>query len=213
MARSVLDNAFVGNTGSEFSSSSSNTTNNDYNKPVVGLDRDGVLNVDLGTYVTSPEYLQPIPNSLEAVALLRSKGHRIAVITNQGGIEKGLMTTNDVEQVHNKMLQLLGQAGCPSIDAIYYSTSSRKQDIYAKPNIGMFKRCEKEHPFIKFSKGFFVGDKLSDLKAAYKIGAKPILVRTGYGLETEKQLNKHAYKQIKKQTLVFDNLWEFAQAL
>ena len=216
MARSVLDNAFVGNTGSEFSSSSSsssNNTNNDYNKPVVGLDRDGVLNIDLGTYVTSPEYFQPIPNSLEAVALLRSKGHRIAVITNQGGIEKGLMTTNDVEQVHNKMLQLLGQAGCPSIDAIYYSTSSRKQDIYAKPNIGMFKRCEKEHSFIKFSKGFFVGDKLSDLKAAYKIGAKPILVRTGYGLETEKQLNKHAYKQIKKQTLVFDNLWEFAQAL
>jgi phosphoglycolate phosphatase-like HAD superfamily hydrolase len=54
---------------------------------------------------------------------------------------------------------------------------------------------------------------MSDLKAAHKIGAKPILVRTGYGLETEKQLNKHVYKQIKKQTLIFDNLWEFAQAL
>jgi D-glycero-D-manno-heptose 1,7-bisphosphate phosphatase len=145
--------------------------------------------------------------------LLRSKGHRIAVITNQGGIEKGLMTPGDVDQVHNKMLDLLGQAGCPSIDAIYYSASSRKNDVYAKPNIGMFKRCEKEHPYIKFSKGFFVGDKMSDLKAAHKIGAKPILVRTGYGLETEKQLNKHVYKQIKKQTLIFDNLWEFAQAL
>jgi D-glycero-D-manno-heptose 1,7-bisphosphate phosphatase len=123
------------------------------------------------------------------------------------------MTINDVEAVHIKMLELLGKAGCPSIDAIYYSVSSRKNDMYAKPNTGMFKRCEKEHPYIKFSKGFFVGDKISDLKAAYKMGAKPILVRTGYGLETEKQLNKHAYKQIKKQTLVFDNLWEFAQAL
>ena len=207
MARSVLDSAFVDSTNQEFN------VDNNYNKPVVGIDRDGVLNVDLGTYVTSPEYFQPIPNSLEAVALLRSKGHRIAVITNQGGIEKGLMTPSDVDQVHNKMLEMLGQAGCPSIDAIYYSASSRKNDMYAKPNIGMFKRCEKEHPYIKFSKGFFVGDKLSDLKAAHKMGARPILVRTGHGLETEKQLNKHAYKQIKKQTQVFDNLWEFAQAL
>ena len=209
MARSVLDSSFV---------ESNNTTqpniiNEDYNQPVIGIDRDGVLNVDLGTYVTNPMMFQPIPGSLEAVALLRSKGHRIAVITNQGGIEKGLMTPGDVDQVHNKMLDLLGQAGCPSIDAIYYSASSRKNDVYAKPNIGMFKRCEKEHPYIKFSKGFFVGDKMSDLKAAHKIGAKPILVRTGYGLETEKQLNKHVYKQIKKQTLIFDNLWEFAQAL
>jgi len=206
MARSVLDNAFVNNTNQINDSSI-------YNKPVIGLDRDGVLNVDLGTYVTTPMMFDPIPSSLEAVALLRSKGHRIAVITNQGGIEKGLMTPADVDAVNNRMLELLGQAGCPSIDAIYYSASSRKNDMYAKPNIGMFKRCEKEHPYIKFSKGFFVGDKLSDLKAAFKIGARPILVRTGYGLETEKQLNKHAYKQIKKQTLVFDNLWEFAQAL
>ena len=209
MARSVLDSSFVESNNT----TQSNIVNEDYNQPVIGIDRDGVLNVDLGTYVTNPMMFQPIPGSLEAVALLRSKGHRIAVITNQGGIEKGLMTPGDVDQVHNKMLDLLGQAGCPSIDAIYYSASSRKNDVYAKPNIGMFKRCEKEHPYIKFSKGFFVGDKMSDLKAAHKIGAKPILVRTGYGLETEKQLNKHVYKQIKIQTLIFDNLWEFAQAL
>lgn len=209
MARSVLDSSFVESNNT----TQPNIVSEDYNQPVIGIDRDGVLNVDLGTYVTNPMMFQPIPGSLEAVALLRSKGHRIAVITNQGGIEKGLMTPGDVDQVHNKMLDLLGQAGCPSIDAIYYSASSRKNDVYAKPNIGMFKRCEKEHPYIKFSKGFFVGDKMSDLKAAHKIGARPILVRTGYGLETEKQLNKHVYKQIKKQTLIFDNLWEFAQAL
>ena len=209
MARSVLDSSFVESNNT----TQPNIVSEDYNQPVIGIDRDGVLNVDLGTYVTNPLMFQPIPGSLEAVALLRSKGHRIAIITNQGGIEKGLMTPRDVDQVHNRMLDLLGQAGCPSIDAIYYSASSRKNDVYAKPNIGMFKRCEKEHPYIKFSKGFFVGDKMSDLKAAHKIGARPILVRTGYGLETEKQLNKHVYKQIKKQTLIFDNLWEFAQAL
>jgi len=208
MAKSILETGFVGNE----TSSVSNTIS--YDKFVVGIDRDGVINRDLGTYVTNPSMFDPIPGSLEAIALLRSKGHKIAIITNQGGIEKGLMSPYDVDNIHQYMLDLLGKAGCPSIDAIYYSASSRKDDMYAKPNTGMFKRCEKENPTIKFSKGVFVGDKISDLKAAEKIGAKPILVRTGYGQETEELLNKRfTHKSLKKKTLVFDNLWEVAQAL
>lgn len=182
-------------------------------KCVIGLDRDGVINRDLGTYVTDPKDFDPLPQSLEAVALLRSKGHKIAIITNQGGIEKGLMTQHNVDTVHQHMFELLGKAGCPSIDALYYSTSSRKDDMYAKPNTGMFKRCEKENPHIKFSKGFYVGDKISDLKAAVKIGARPVLVRTGYGKETEIELKKFTYKKLKKQTYIFDNLWEFAKTI
>lgn len=184
-----------------------------YTKCVIGLDRDGTINKDIGTYVTNPSAFEPIPGSLEAVALLRSKGHRVVVITNQAGIGKGLMTPQDVDKVHDYMFKLLGEAGCPSIDGLYYSTTNLKDDIYAKPNIGMFQRCEKEIPQIKFKQGFYVGDKLSDLKAAAKAGARPVLVRTGYGLETEKELSKFTYKKLKKQTYVFDNLLEFAQAL
>lgn len=180
-------------------------------KCVIGLDRDGVLNRDLGTYCFRPEDFDPIPNSMEAVSLLRKLGHKIAVITNQGGIEKNLFTTEDVDKVHDRMFELLGQAGCNSIDALYYSASSRKDDMYAKPNTGMFKRCEREYPFIKFNEGYFVGDKMSDLKAAHKMGAKPVLVRTGYGLETEQQLNKFPYREIKKRAIVFDTLWDFAK--
>jgi len=181
-------------------------------KCVIGLDRDGVLNKDLGTYVTTPENFEPIEGSLEAVAKLRSLGYKIAIITNQGGIEKGIMTQEDVEQVNYRMLELLGEAGCPSINALYYSASSRKDDMYAKPNTGMFKRCEKENPDIQFSKGYYVGDKISDLKAALKIGAKPILVRTGHGKETEELLNKRfTYKKIKKATQIFDDLVAFAE--
>lgn len=182
-------------------------------KCVIGLDRDGVINKDLGTYCTSPSQFEAIDGSLEAVAQLRRLGHKIVIITNQGGIAKGLMTPNDVDNVNNHMLDLLGQAGCPSIDAIYYSESSAKNDMYAKPNVGMFKRCQKEFPNIKFSQGFYVGDKMSDLKAAVKIGARPVLVRTGYGIETEKQLNKFTYREIKRKTYVFDDLADFANNL
>ena len=182
-------------------------------KCVIGIDRDGVINKDLFDYCYKPEDFEPIPGSLESIARLRRAGHKIVIITNQGGIEKGIYTQEDVDKTHEYMLQLLGQAGCYSIDGVYYSASSRKDDMYAKPNTGMFKKCEKEIPFIKFDQGYFVGDKMSDLKAAVKIGAKPILVRTGYGEQTEKDLDKFAYRKIKKATKIFDNLAAFVDSI
>lgn len=182
-------------------------------KCVVGLDRDGVINRDRGTYTWKVEDFEPIEGSLEAMAELRRKGHKIVVITDQGGIEKGIYTQQDVDTLHEHMLKLLGDAGCFSIDAIYYSASSRKEDPFAKPNTGMFKRCEKEFKDIKFNQGYYVGDKIKDLKAAVKMGAKPILVRTGYGTETEQELNKFAYRDLKRRTKVFDTLADFVRTL
>jgi len=183
-------------------------------KCVVGLDRDGVINVDISDYVYKIEDFEFEEGSLEAIVKLRRLGHKVAIITNQGGIEKGIYTQDDVDTIHNYMLDEFGKAGCSSIDGLYYSASSAKNDMYAKPNIGMFKRCEKEVPHVKFSKGFYVGDRIRDLKAAMKIGARPILVRTGHGKETEELINKRfTYQKIKKATKVFDNLAAFVDYL
>ncbi len=182
-------------------------------KCVIGLDRDGVINRDLGTYCWKKEDFDPIEGSLESIAALRRKGYRIVIITDQGGIEKGLYTPEDVDSLHYHMLDLLGQAGCSSIDGIYYSASSRKDDPFAKPNVGMFKKCEADQKDIKFNQGYYVGDKMKDLKAALKIGAKPILVRTGYGLETEKDLKRYAYRDIARKVKIFDNLADFVESL
>jgi D-glycero-D-manno-heptose 1,7-bisphosphate phosphatase len=155
----------------------------------------------------------PIEGSIEAIATLRSRGYRIVIITDQGGIEQGFYTPEDVDTLHLHMLDLFGQAGCPSIDAIYYSASSRKEDPYAKPNTGMFRKCERENKGIKFGQGYYVGDKMKDLKAAQRVGAKPILVRTGYGIQTEKELEKFTYRDLKRITLVYDNLAQFVDTL
>jgi D-glycero-D-manno-heptose 1,7-bisphosphate phosphatase len=183
------------------------------NKVVVGLDRDGVINRDLGTYCYSPITFEPIPGSVEAVARISANGYSIVIITDQGGIEKGIYTQEDVDLTHDYMLRLFGEAGCLGIDAIYYSASSRKEDPFAKPNTGMFKRCESEHPHIRFKGGYYVGDKMKDLKAAMNIGARPVLVRTGYGAETEKELQKFTYRKIKQRTVIFDDLAEFVESL
>ena len=183
-------------------------------KCVVGLDRDGVINKDLGTYCYRIKDFEPITGSIKAITKLRKLGHKVVIITNQGGIEKGLFSQDDVDNLHKHMFELLGEAGCQSIDGLYYSASSRKDDPFAKPNTGMFKRCEREVPHVKFSQGYYVGDKISDLKVAMKVGAKPILVRTGYGKETEELINKRfTYKSIKKRTKVFDTLLDFVNSL
>ena len=47
-----------------------------------------------------------------------------------------------------------------------------------------------------------------------KVGAKPVLIRTGHGKDTEELVNKRfSYKQIKKAMIVFDNLAAFADWL
>jgi D-glycero-D-manno-heptose 1,7-bisphosphate phosphatase len=180
--------------------------------PVIGLDRDGTINEDIGTYVTKPEDFKPIEGSLEAVKIIRDKGYDVVILTNQAGIMKGIMDAVDVDLVHNYMLELLGNIGCKSINGLYYSTTNLKDDIYAKPNTGMFKRASAEIG-VNWKNGLYVGDKISDLKAAVKAKAKPVLVRTGYGIETSKKLNTFSNKDIKKQTDIFDNLYQFAHSL
>lgn len=180
--------------------------------PVIGLDRDGTINKDIGTYVTHPRDFEPIEGSLEAIKIMRDKGYDVVILTNQAGIMKNIMTPVDVDVVHNHMLQLLGNIGCTSINGLYYSTTNLKEDVYAKPNIGMFQRAEKEIG-VNFSKGYYVGDKITDLKAAVKAKARPVLVKTGYGEETEKKLNTFAQKDLKRKTKVYNNLYEFAESL
>jgi len=180
--------------------------------PVIGLDRDGTINEDIGTYVTKPEQFKPIEGSLEAIKLIRDKGYDVVILTNQAGIYKGICDAVDVDIVHNYMMTLLGQIGCKSINGLYYSTTNLKDDIYAKPNIGMFKRAVQEVG-VDWKNGLYVGDKMSDLKAAVKAKAKPVLVKTGHGQETAKKLNTFANKDLKKQTETYDNLYQFAHSL
>ena len=74
---------------------------------VLVLDRDGVINVDLMTYVTRPEDFEPIKGSLEAIALLNKYGFKVAIATNQACIEKKIITDADLLKIHNHMEDLL----------------------------------------------------------------------------------------------------------
>lgn len=191
---------------------SPNNWPNVFPKPIIGLERDGVIIEHNSEPITQPSQVRVIPSSLEAIRSLRLKGYRVLIITQQPGISKNQLTQAQVDVVNNHLMQVFGQAGIFSIDGLYYSTSDLKEDYYAKPNTGMFERAKQEHG-VNWKEGWYVGDRYSDIKAAIKIGAKPVLVRTGMGTKTESELDTFSRKDVKKQTQVFNNLLEFANTL
>jgi D-glycero-D-manno-heptose 1,7-bisphosphate phosphatase len=183
-----------------------------FDKYTIALDRDGVL-VECADAITGPETFKPIDGSFRAVALIRSKGHKIVVLFDQPGVIQRKVTVEQVEDCNRHMLNLLGQAGCTSIDGIWYNTSSRKDDAYAKPNTGLFKHAEANSPGVKLSGGVYVGDTIDDLVMADKAGATPVLVLTGKGKKTAEMLKKPIYRMLEPKVKIFDNLLQYAESL
>jgi D-glycero-D-manno-heptose 1,7-bisphosphate phosphatase len=185
--------------------------NEKYSKPLIAIDRDGVI-IECNGNIKTPEQFLPIEGSLQAIAMIRSKGYKIAIIFDQPGISKNELSIEQVETINMHMLDLFGKAGCPSIDGILYNTSESKDDPWAKPKPLMFYRLRDEFQ-VPIKGGYYVGDRLVDAKMAEKGKLKPILVRTGKYFEDEKKLNSFSNKPLKKKTKIYNSLLEFAQAL
>ena len=167
-------------------------------KSVVGLERKDVF--------TNGDSLQYIPGALDAIRNLRLKGYKVVIIMDESG-----KTEQFVNNQNQKMMEDFGNAGIMSIDTMYYSIGTDKADPFVKPSTGMFKRCEKEFPYIKFKNGWYVGRNVNDAKAAFKIGARAILINPSK--EELKKLNSFANQKIKKKTRIFQSLQEFEKTL
>ena len=150
---------------------------------LVILDRDGVINYDSAQFIKSPEEWIPIPGSLEAIAMLNQAGFRVALATNQSGIERGLFDMATLNAIHDKMHRALAQFG-GRIDALFYCPHTADSHCNCrKPKPGMLEEISRR--FSTDLEGVpSVGDSLRDLQAGMSLGAQPILVRTGKGEKT-----------------------------
>ena len=85
---------------------------------VAFLDRDGVINQYLpGEYVRTPDELVILPGVVDAIRALNDAGWRVAMVTNQQGIGKGLMTSAELDSVHAKLVAALNAVGA-RMDAV-----------------------------------------------------------------------------------------------
>lgn len=140
----------------------------------VFLDRDGTLNEDRG-YITSPEQLVIFAGVPEALARLNQIGVQVILVTNQSAIGRGLLTTHDLQHIHQKLADLLRVHG-GRIDEVYVCPHHPDEGcLCRKPQVAMIKQAA-ERFSLDLSQCFFVGDKCSDLEAAHKAGVTGVLV-------------------------------------
>ena len=183
-----------------------------FNKPIVALDLNGLIIEDVP--LLNAQSIKIIPGVLEAIRIIRLKGHKLFILSDQPDILKGKTTQQNIDVCFQEMMKIFGQAGIFSIDGFYFNTSDLKEDEYAKPNLGMVKRAESEAAKgSKFKDGWYVGDSLIDLKYADKMGAKPILIKSGNYQQTLEQLEKFTYRELKGKTKIYNTLLEFANSL
>ncbi|MFA5158905.1 MAG: HAD family hydrolase [Candidatus Omnitrophota bacterium] len=158
-------------------------------RKVVFIDRDGVINVDLWKYVETWKEFRFEKGALEGLKALSEKGFDIFIISNQAGVGDGVFSEAAMWHVHEKMVAAMAKRGI-KIRGTRYCTHGKKGNCDCrKPKTQLFEKAVANLPFDK-EKTYYVGDKLSDIAAGKNFGIRTILVRTGYGQETEKKLTK-----------------------
>jgi D-glycero-D-manno-heptose 1,7-bisphosphate phosphatase len=146
----------------------------------VFLDRDGVLNQERGEYTFDIEDFIITKGVKTALEKLKKNNFLLIVITNQGGIAKGLYTREHVLDCHNFLQENTGYL----LDALYYSPyhPNFTESLSRKPDTLMFERA-----ISKFNidplKSWMIGDSDRDIISAEKLNIK--------GLRVNKPWEKH----------------------
>ena len=159
-------------------------------RPAVFLDRDGTLIEEAG-YLDRLERLIFYPFSVDAVRLLNRTNLAVVVVTNQAGVARGIFHESFVADAHRHVRETLARGGA-KVDGFYYCPHHPEASIEAyriacdcrKPQPGLLRRAARELQ-LDLSRSFVIGDRWHDLQAGAAVGARGILVRTGYGRTEE----------------------------
>lgn len=152
----------------------------------VFLDRDGTLNVERN-YLSDPNQLELFPGTGAALRRLSHAGYRLFVVTNQSGIGRGYYTEADMHAVNARLEERLAEAGV-RIERIYFAPEAPDQPSRGRKPSPQFLFDARDAFELDLGASFMVGDKLADLECGWNAGVRAsVLVRTGYGRETEQR--------------------------
>lgn len=147
----------------------------------VFLDRDGTLVHDPG-FLHDPRAVRLLPGAAAAVARLNAAGFAVVTVSNQSGIARGLYPEADYHAVQQRLTELLwaeraqldGAYYCPHLPEISGPCDCRK------PGLRLFLDAAAAHR-IALDRSVWIGDRLSDVEPANRLGGRAFLVRTGEG--------------------------------
>ena len=148
--------------------------NNDW---TLFLDRDGVINRRImDGYVTSWDEFEFLPGVLEALEILAQRFRYIIIITNQQGVGKGLMTMEQVDDIHDRMCTEIEAHG-GRIDGILVCPQlASEPDNYRKPDPAMAYTAQEIYPEIDLEKCIMVGDGTTDIEFGHNAGTHTVFI-------------------------------------
>ena len=153
-------------------------------RPAAFLDRDGVINVDVG-YAHRPDQLAFVDGARSAIRKLNDAGLRVIVVTNQAGVARGYYPEAQVHVFHDAIQTELARVGA-YVDRFYHCPfhpegilpEYRADHPDRKPRPGMILRALADQP-IDRDRSFLIGDRQSDLDAAAGAGVSGVLFEGG----------------------------------
>lgn len=145
-------------------------------KPCVFFDRDGIVNhpPGPGRYVEKVEAFQLLPGFVEALKVVREKGYRAVIITNQRGVALGKMSLQTVQDIHTRMHGLLNLYGV-AVDGVYFCPHNHGQCSCRKPQPGMLLQAARELG-LDLSRSWMIGDDERDVEAGRRAGCHTVFV-------------------------------------
>lgn len=147
----------------------------------VFLDRDGTL-IEHYDYLTDPDQVKLVPFAGAALKQLRDRGFSLVLITNQSAIARGMLTEDKLDEIHNRLKNLLAREGV-FLDQIYYCPyhpdgaieKYRKESELRKPGPGMLLLASSELD-IDLSRSWIIGDDDRDVEAGRRVGCRTIQI-------------------------------------
>lgn len=146
-------------------------------KKAVFLDRDGVLNKELGDYVCRFEDFKILDHNFAPLRILQERGYLLIVITNQGGLAKGWYSAEILAQMHDHLKKTYSEQGI-SLSEIYYCHHHPEYNgkcLCRKPGSLMLEKAMARFG-IDSGSSYFIGDRERDVIAGEAAGVKGILI-------------------------------------
>lgn len=165
-----------------------------FNKKVVLVDRDGVLNLNNRNH----HYVRNLDELKINYSFIRKfkkylSNKKLLCITNQAGIATKDLTIKNLSLINNKIKRIYYQSNILILEFFVSHAHFLSNDFYRKPNHGLFLKASSKYGFI-LDRVTYIGDDIRDIEASYRAKAKCLYL--GY-----KKLNK-TLKTKYKYTLV-----------
>ena len=142
----------------------------------VFLDRDGTLIQDTG-FLADSGLVQLLPGAIAALREFAQRGFALVIVSNQSGVGRRIISPEDAESVHERVVAALAAGGVRLSGAFYCFHAPSEQCVCRKPSPGLLFNAARDLN-LDLEASYMIGDRASDIEAGRRAGCKTVLLNS-----------------------------------